>query len=151
MSTATVGNSARVGLQALCEAAITDPDNRVTFARGYPRESPDDMVLVMGVRATQEWRRSNRTRNEAGEIELHILTWRRGATDQADADAAAFGYLEEIESRCRTVTPNELVPAIVEDFQLLRVEASGLTRQERAAGAGCELIATFIYRAAITG
>ncbi len=152
MSTATVADAARVALQALAVAAITDPNGRVTFGRGYPVQSTDDMVLVMGVRAKQEWRRTGRTRNEAGEIELHILTWRVGGDDQARADLAAFAYLNVIETRCRTVTPNELTPTVVEDFQLTSVEASGTTSVEgRAAGAGCELVATFTYRAVITG
>ena len=149
MSTASAVLDIKQGLDAAIVTAIAslNTDGRVVIDWGYPKANADDMVLIMGARSQQEWRRTNRTRNEVATVEVHFLTRR---STQQEADARAYAFLELVERQCRVTDPT--LGGAVEECVLTATECNGYTDVDnRAAGRFCELIATFTTRSAITG
>lgn len=120
---------------------------RVTYGWGWPSVVEDLAVLLMDARTTQEWRTSNRGRNEAGEIEVLFLA----ATGQGEqlAAARAFAMLEAVDSACRL---GNGLGGIVEEIVLGGAEYTvGTIPLERAAGGFARVLATFKTRAIIRG
>ena len=128
----------------------------VQVGYGYPTNLRDDSVLIMGVQTVQEWRTSNRSREETLEVEVVVSAWRVSAQAQLDADEAAYGYLELLDRYCRLTDPT-LVGAgaptgLIREISCTATEADGFTDKEwRQSGRGCEIRAAFTAHARISG
>ena len=134
------------GLIPTVVGALSLP-GRITYGWGWPPVVEDLAVLLMDARTTQEWRTSNRGRNEAGEIEVLFLA----ATGQGEQTAAAraFAMLEAVDTACRQ---GDGLGGILEEIACGAVEYTvWQTQQDRAAGGFAHVLATFKTRAIIRG
>lgn len=158
MATATTLHAARValidtstnpatGLIPSVVGALSLP-GRITYGWGWPSAVEDLAVLLMDARTTQEWRTSNRGRNEAGEIEVLFLA----ATGQGEQTAAAraFAMLTAVDTACRQ---GNGLGGILEEIACGDVEFTvwNDNRSDRAAGGFAHVLATFKTRAIIRG
>jgi len=134
------------GLIPTVVGALSLP-GRITYGWGWPSVVEDMAVLLMDARATQEWRTSNRGRNEAGEIEVLFLA----ATGQGEQTAAAraFAMLSAVDTACRQ---GDGLGGILEEIACGAVEYTvWQSQQDRAAGGFAHVLATFKTRAIIRG
>lgn len=150
MSTATAGYALKAALASAIPTAIAalDLGGNVLIDWGYPEPTwPDDMVLLGALSTQQEWRTSNRSREETLDLELHVLSWR--ATQQ-EADTRAYALLAAIERYLRITDPT--LGGVVRECVLTATDADGYTRTaDRITGRGTEIIATFTAKARISG
>lgn len=156
MPTSTAAGSLKSAMQSAIALALApvNSSGRIKIGRGYPVQMPDDSVLVMGCQAEQEWRTSNRSREEILSLEIVVSCWR--GSGQEAADDAAYDLLELIDRYCRVTDPT-LVGAgapvgLIREVALTSQEEDGFTKAEwRQSGRGTEINATFTAKARISG
>jgi len=140
----TTDPAAPVGLIPTAVAALGL--GRVTYAWGW-RPVDSLAVLLMDARSSQEWRTSNRGRNESGQIEVLFLA-HSGQGEQVAADLA-FSMLEAVDQACRQ---GDGLGGIVEEIACESTEYTvWQDERDRAAGGFAHLLATFRTRAIIRG
>lgn len=157
MATATTIHAARValldttttpatGLIPVAVNALGLP-GRITYGWGWPGAVDDLAVLLMDARSTQEWRTTNRGRNELGEIEVvYLAHTSRG--EQVAADLA-YGMHEAVDRACRL---DNGLGGIVENAATIRTEYTVWSKQQdRAAGSFAYLLAVIGTQAIIRG
>lgn len=148
---ATLAYDYMVAFEAGVRTAIAgaDPGGNVLIEHGYPEPArAADMILIIRLDSVQDWATlGNRSREETLNLEVHFASWR---SDQKQANAAAYGWLQLVERYCRVTDPT--LGGVMRQVILTGVSSQGFTYgPDVAKGRGADVIATFTGSQRVSG
>lgn len=152
MSIATLAYDYMTAFEAAARTAIAgaDPGGKVLVDYGYPEPNrAADMILIIRLDSAQDWATlgTNRSREETLNLEVHFASWR---SDQKQANAAAYGWLQLVERYCRMTDPT--LGGVMRQVMLTGISSQGFTYgPDVPKGRGADVIATFTGSGRVSG